>query len=214
MRRATDQFDTHISHPVEKCSWFHWTVKTDELTLTHLILVPWIIQVGVLFSSWGIVQGRSNGGISVYVPSQNQAKQTFYGVTMTSARITYWETQWVLKFYTSPKILYLPKQISGYAPGIVKNSKNIDHLKEVLNSCWDMIIEELINDAVAKYFCHEWHWKCRHLCVFWVVHFPGARQRIFNSTVQTLPVLVLSNNFWTFCENRVTTIRGRKVTMH
>ena len=29
---------------------------------------------------------------------------------MTSARITYCETQWVLKFYTSPK------QISGYAP--------------------------------------------------------------------------------------------------
>ena len=28
---------------------------------------------------------------------------------MTSARITYCETQRVLKFYTSPKILYLPK---------------------------------------------------------------------------------------------------------
>jgi len=31
------------------------------------------------------------------------------GVTMTSARITYCETQWVLKFYTSAKNLYLPK---------------------------------------------------------------------------------------------------------
>jgi len=47
---------------------------------------------------------------------------------------------------------------------------------------------------------------------FWVVHFPGARQRILNSFVQTLPVFVLSNNFWTFqWKPRVT--HGRKVTV-
>jgi len=38
---------------------------------------------------------------------------------MASARITYCETQWVLKFYTSPK------QISGYAPGLLPLYKHL-----------------------------------------------------------------------------------------
>jgi len=28
--------------------------------------------------------------------------------------------------------------------------ENIDHLKQVLNSCWDMINQELINGAIAS----------------------------------------------------------------
>jgi len=55
---------------------------------------------------WHVATG---GYIGIYtLPKSGQVN--FHGVTMTSARITYCETQWVLKFYTSPK------QISGYAP--------------------------------------------------------------------------------------------------
>jgi len=32
--------------------------------------------------------------------------------------------------------------------------KNIDHLKQVLNSCWMTISQELINDATGQSFIH------------------------------------------------------------
>jgi len=30
------QIDTRVSHPADKCSWFHWTVKTGYLTQPDL----------------------------------------------------------------------------------------------------------------------------------------------------------------------------------
>jgi len=95
-----------------------FSLSFEQVPRTHAALPRWRATLSLCTrnsvergSQGRPSQGRSDGGgggISVYIPPQNQAK---YGVTMTSARITYCETQWVLKFYTSPK------QISGYAPG-------------------------------------------------------------------------------------------------
>ena len=55
-------------------------------------------------------RGVATGVVYRYIyPPKIRLSKLFYGVTMTSVCITYCETQWVLKFYTSPKILYLPK---------------------------------------------------------------------------------------------------------
>jgi len=104
-----------------------------------------------------------------------------------------------------------------------QNFKNINHLKEDLNSCW--ISQEVISTAIGHLskrlllfvHLHDEQWislalvcdlcllqstamNCiRNLSVLMcllVVHFPGAKQRS-NSIVQTLQFL-LSNNFWTF----------------
>ena len=42
-------------------------------------------------------------------------------------------------------------------------------------------------------------WRSRRYWRFWVVHFPAAYQRIFNSNNRTLFFFVLPVCFWTFC---------------
>jgi len=88
--------------------------------------------------------------------------------------------------------------------------KNIDHLKQVLNSCWDMNSQELINCAIGPWskrlllvvHSHGGHTVICACCklvlsrtalqilsaftIFWVVHSSCAKQRIFNSTVRAL----------------------------
>ena len=117
--------------------------------------------------------------------------------------------------------------------------KNIDHLKQVLNSeqllGLDMTNQELINSAIDQWSKRLLLVVCSHdghiehpsvnpvicaccklflswialkmlsvLMFFWVAHLPCAKQRIFNSTVQTLPFLVSPHISEHFGENRVT----------
>jgi len=119
--------------------------------------------------------------------------------------------------------------------------RNINHLKQVLNSSRVMISQELYywpvvetpvlgplfawwthwtsfplilwSMLVANYFCHELHWKrCWGYWCFSAMNFPGARRRIFSSFVQTLPVLALSTNFRSFRWKPLdSTTHGRKV---
>jgi len=84
-RYAVALIDTHVSHPADKCSWFHWTVKTGRLTQRDLNPVD--------YSIWGALQQLVN-------------RQKF---------------------------------------------KNIDHLKQNLNSWWVMISQKLINNAVEQW---------------------------------------------------------------
>jgi len=60
-----------------------------------------------------LYQGRSKrgGGIWVYI-SPKSVQLDFYGVKLTSEQLL----NMSIKFYTSQKILYPPKQISGYTP--------------------------------------------------------------------------------------------------
>ena len=81
---------------------------------------------------------------------------------MTSARITYCETQWVLKFYTSPKILYLPKTDFWLRPWILCSvhiqlsiETSVIYKLAVLTIALDFLIVIIAFDIIANLVI--WH---------------------------------------------------------
>jgi len=54
------------------------------------------------------LQGRSDGGISVFIPPKSAQVNFLWGKNDVRTAIQ--------QFYTPQKLIYPPKQISGYAP--------------------------------------------------------------------------------------------------
>jgi len=99
-----------------------------------------------------------------------------------------------------------------------------DHLKQVLNSCLNMMSQELVKCGLddiccwsifrvdtssivlinsvkfaccSPYFCHDFALKMSPVLMFCFL------KRVFKCSIETLSVFVYSTNFWMFDENRV-----------
>jgi len=118
---------SHISKPA--CQNFtkfpvHVTAArySDDSAMRYVLSVLWMtahlaiigqekVAPVVLVLSRGVAMG--GGGISVYIPSQNQSLKLFCAlIAANDVRLLVYRT-----VVLCSKNLYLPKRISGYAPG-------------------------------------------------------------------------------------------------
>ena len=122
-----------------------------------------------------------------------------------------------------------PKSESLFSFGcLYQHMRDIYPMKQVLNSCLDMISQELINSAIDQWstwlllvfrlqggctghhFCNFSvtctckRYFCPDLFLVPVVHLTAATQRVFNCLVQSLPFLCYQAISGHFCENCVT----------
>jgi len=81
--------------------------------------------------------GRSNGGISVYIPSQNQAKHLWSNNDVRT--VSEFIPQYVIKFYTFPKTFNPPKTYFWLRPCwgaiVPKNPRLSEHQNQIGFAC-------------------------------------------------------------------------------
>jgi len=52
--------------------------------------------------------------------------------------------------HLSPRIIQFGVLFSSWSASVLSEVQNIDHVKQDLNSCWNMTNQELVNGAIAS----------------------------------------------------------------